>query len=214
MYTTTDGIMFTDFRVRALIGASLPTKPLCYEATQLLREGLHAKVLSRSDLWELANTAIWYGLPAARTMLNRLKRDGATPEPVDPKVEACVERADRIGCELGALMKRYEAPDHDPEAVAALQRAGQEIIPGLSLEEAVECARWAHYGTPDEFRGYAKRMYFEGRVRPPRPALVVQADETPVTANSAPVAPNAPPAKPGKRTGKNGTSAVKQMTLI
>lgn len=208
MYTTTDGIMFTDFRVRCLIGASLPTKPLCYEATQLLREGLHAGVLSRSDLWELANTAIWYGLPAARTMLNRLKRDGATPEPVDPKVEACVERADRIGCELGALMRRYEAPEHDPEAVAALQRAGQEIIPGLSLDQAVECARWAHYGTPDEFRGYAAQMYREGRVRPPRPAPVVQA------ADSTPIAAVVPPAKPGKRTGKLGTSTVEQMLLI
>jgi hypothetical protein len=78
MYTTTDGHLYTDYRVRVLIGASLPTQAQRQEAIVLLREALQAGV-TRGDLWRLANTAIWDGLDTARRALEHLTQSPLQP---------------------------------------------------------------------------------------------------------------------------------------
>jgi hypothetical protein len=82
VYTTTDGHLFTDYRLRVLIGASPPTKPQRQEAVALLREALRVGV-TRGDLWNLANTAVWGGLDAARQALQNLTR-GQSPHRKQP----------------------------------------------------------------------------------------------------------------------------------
>jgi hypothetical protein len=68
-YQTTDGHVFPSGAAH-LIGASLPTPARCKEAIDLMHEAL-ATGISLAALWQIANTAVWDGLPVARMALGQ-----------------------------------------------------------------------------------------------------------------------------------------------